>query len=642
MKKRMYLTSLLLILLLVQLTSASIFISSLNEVYNVGDEFNLNFEIAKSVTMGDFVSSSIECSNESVEIYKSPLRVSANEGKKVQILTVVDEFLIGDIRDRCYVIVKYANESAKSNEFEITSEVDVEFSVNSFNVMPGSTLDVKGFAIKKNGVPLNGLFEVSIERLGLSSSSLVSNGGFNISLGIPSNARASSYELVIIAKDIDANGNVMNKGSRDMSIRVPQIVTSLDIAVSSQNIQPGEEAIYNTIVYDQAGEYMVTEGNVSLIKPDGGEIHRGATISGQEYGFETKNSEMPGNWKIVFNVGGLKTEKIFSINEFRNASFILTDGKLIVQNTGNVPYYGVVSVRIGDEKKDINVEMSVGGSQRFNLYAPDGEYPVSVKEGNQSLSLGNTLLTGRSVDVKDADSFNVSVSPVIWWIIALLILAYACLHYYRKSAKRNYYGKEPSTSTNYREPRKTVGYEKEEGKKQECAVVSVNVRNISSIESVEGNSAMGIIMKIIEDARAENASVYNQGSHKTIVFSPEKSDNPLMSAIKFAKNTEKAISEYNSKFAMKIDFGIGVSNGMMIVEKRGDSVKFTSVGTTVTTAKRLAEQSQSETLISGNIHRAVAGKIKTAKISDNVWRVTELSKREDSSEFIKRFMKRNS
>ena len=83
----------------------------------------------------------------------------------------------------------------------------------------------------------------------------------------------------------------------------------------------------------------------------------------------------------------------------------------------------------------------------------------------------------------------------------------------------------------------------------------------------------------------------------------------------------------------------------MIKEVKNGSRIFTSVGTTVVSAKRLAEHSKNSVYITEEVRKLVLGKAKTEKVNNKIWRFKKFSKAnsesDDNNKFINRFMDRN-
>jgi len=143
-------------------------------------------------------------------------------------------------------------------------------------------------------------------------------------------------------------------------------------------------------------------------------------------------------------------------------------------------------------------------------------------------------------------------------------------------------------------------------------------------------------------AKRVGAKIYVDGDYRVIVFSPilTKSMDNNIKAIKIARDISNILAEHNRKYADKIDFGIGISSGEMIVESREGKFRFTSTGNTIGMAKKISGSSKGELLISEKIRRKALGKIKTTKIPTmDYYRVRDIVDRDEHKEFVSRFKK---
>ncbi|MFH1290914.1 MAG: hypothetical protein ABIH92_05940, partial [Nanoarchaeota archaeon] len=71
----------------------------------------------------------------------------------------------------------------------------------------------------------------------------------------------------------------------------------------------------------------------------------------------------------------------------------------------------------------------------------------------------------------------------------------------------------------------------------------------------------------------------------------------------------------------KIEFGIGINTGQLIIEEKEGKFKFISLGNTITTAKKISQQSISNILLSDAFHEKTRGKIRSLKLpGQNLWK----------------------
>jgi len=632
--------------------AATLTIDPLQPVYNIGDDMAIKLVINKGATTYGFVSILLSCSNGEVELYRAPLQVKRGEQRIVSIPTKLDRYIIGDLKGNCTLRGSYSDENAQSQPFEITSEIVVALSVPDVVIEPGTNITIGGKAIKRSGKSVDGIAQISIPELQLEVSAPVRQGAFNGSLTLPLNAPARTYTISAMAGEYGATAEALNEGTGSASFRVPQIPTVLEIAVNSITVSPGTEIMYTAVLTDQAAESIAADSVVSITTPKGERVYHKIISTNKAYAFPVLTNATPGAWNIQATRDALRHEKIVTVEELSNISLSLVDGILIVKNTGNVPYQRQLEVAIGDAHQVFSVAVDVGESQRFKLFAPEGSYPIAITMGNFSSMLGSAFLTGNAIAIKNADSGLWGVSPWLWWMIVILIVAIIAFWLYLRVRRGAYWARTPHLASerspapalpeavNPSTPKRSTVHAQESGK-YECSIVAVSVKNYNQLASVSNNPALDAIAHIVTQAINAKAKVYNQGTTKVMIFSPQVVGNPALSAALLAKSIEKTLLDYNLRYALKISFGIGIHTGMMIVEMHDEKPKFTSVGTSVVTAKKLAEEARNETIISTETHRTIGSKVKATKMDEKRWRLNSAVQRGENSEFIKRFMHRH-
>jgi class 3 adenylate cyclase len=257
------------------------------------------------------------------------------------------------------------------------------------------------------------------------------------------------------------------------------------------------------------------------------------------------------------------------------------------------------------------------------------------------------------VGVEREGAFNFwRQSYPVFWIMLLSVAVLFAFYQYGRISKKAYYGKAPAESTSV----KTAKYEApirldltnkkdviSEGKREECSVISLRIKNMEEVEKAKG-SAMDALERALTRAKDANAKIYSDRGFKTIVFAPSltsEQDNN-MRAVRVANAIERVLSEHNQRFGEKIMFGIGVHAGEMIVESGKEGFKFNAIGNMMPNAKRIAETANYSVGVSEHVHRRVLGKVKSDKDgSGNFWRLRKVMDHEAHSDFISQFKDRN-
>ena len=643
MQKSVYVVGLFFILCITPFALATIAVDPVQAVYNIGDDLALGFTITRATSAHGFLTAELSCSEGTSEIYKTPLRSSAGEQKRISIPVRLDRFLIGNLSQTCTIVIAYGDETARSTSFEISSETFVLASSREMEVQPGGSALIVGSATKKNGKPLEGILDASVMDLNISASTPVKGGLFNLTVPVSSRARAQTYVANLHAYDRDSEGELSNEGRTIVSFKVPQVLTTYDLALERTSISPSESMVYRILAYDQAEETIAVENTVTLIAPDGSRLINEQVRVGDLQQWNVLWNATPGIWILEAATQGKKLTKEVNVRAVQNVSVILENDTLIVRNIGNVPFSESIEVSIGGSPREVSVQLGVGESARFKLFAPEGSHDVRVHAGNSSTTFGNVFLTGKSVDVRNADSLSWNVAPWIWWMILILIAASVAIHFYRKFGRRSFWGRtsresSPALTPLHRtHPHSTTLSSSGEGKKEECTIVALHIKNLEHLESSDSPVAAAIA-RASAQARNARAAVYTQGAHKIMIIAPGAVGNTRQAAVSLARDLARIFTEHNRQYAMKIVFGVGINAGQMIVETHQGKPKFTAVGTAVVSAKRLAEHAKDEVFVSDELYRSMIGKIKVEKVGDKHWKLKDQSGISRNAEFLKRFM----
>lgn len=656
------------LIVLMPLSSSEIIISQPSSLYNLGEDFSVTLSLNPVNDINDFLIGKIVCNNGEVEIYKSSHNVKASEGKNLSIGAKIDRSLIGDIDGYCSFHAKFGSEEAKSQDFEISRKINNNIYIANSIVSPGEKFTISGTAKKINGQTVQGFIEAYIPGTNLSIMSTISNGEFNFDFILPINFAAGHYVVEVKAYEKESSGVTANEGMASASIKVKQIINKIDVAIDSQSVNPGNNLSYKVLLYDQTNNEARLNANVIIYDSKNGIFTKKLIIAGDIDSFLLPLEASPGYWTIEGNYEDITFKRYFYIEEVQKISYELENQTLLIKNAGNVPYKKSVEISIGDGKEIKKLNLEVGESKKFKLFAPDGSYTISIRESELSQGLGNSYLTGNAIGIKEIEILSDNKIMIWVWIVLLLVLAAIAFHYYMK-VRRKSYTEKTSTSSNaslfkfspdtkylpYEEVEKTkdapkklenrtqtpISYGAKENSKEEVAVIVLKVKNISKLRDSE-SSAFLTIEHVLQKARNVKARVYDQGAFKIIVLAPRitKSSDNNADTVKLAHQINLMLNEFNKKYAIKIEYGIGVNNGEMFIELIEGKPKFTSVGNTIVLAKNAAEKADSELLLSPTFYRKVYNIVKAEQTINRLHKVNSIIERDKHSEFIQKFMKK--
>ena len=97
--------------------------------------------------------------------------------------------------------------------------------------------------------------------------------------------------------------------------------------------------------------------------------------------FIIEKAYLSGYWKIEASYNNQTVKRFFTIGEREEAEFIIEGEKLIITNTGNVPYTKTLQILIGEKVISQKQFIDIGESKEIRLVAPEGDYNVQVSDG---------------------------------------------------------------------------------------------------------------------------------------------------------------------------------------------------------------------------------------------------------------------
>ena len=180
------------------------------------------------------------------------------------------------------------------------------------------------------------------------------------------------------------------------------------------------------------------------------------------------------------------------------------------------------------------------------------------------------------------------------------------------------------------------------GEKHPSAVISVSIKNYSTLKSHAKES----LTKIIESAKEKKGLIDWKENYIYIVFSPvvTRTYNNEMLASKVGFTILKSLLEYNRKFSDRINFNIGAHSGELVVSKSDGKLKYTSLGNTISLAKRISDSDNSKFLVSGDIRKKMMRDLKTIKEKDigknSIYSILEMKDKEVNEAKLKDLLKR--
>jgi len=684
---------------------AEISISEPKDVYNLGDRLYIDADGLVGSESGN-LNINLICGNNSNVLVKIPAR--AFSGEDTQIYSVpykilsVDDLEIGDLSQilgECQVIASLGSGVASTKTFTISNDISVVANLDKSSYDPGEAVTVEIEATKANGDLLNGFVEGS----NASSFSKIIEEGFVIEVfSVPETIEAGTYALSIRAYDT-GNSGTLNQGSTVVFLDVNQIATSIVVSLSDAEVTPGGNFTIGTEVFDQSGRKMDGTVSVRIVSPTGDIIE--TSVPNNEFAsIDFATNSTAGIWTIKASFNELSEVREFEVKEFQKVDFDFEDSVLSVANVGNTIYNKSISVQVGNEAMDLELKIETGEVRKFNVDAPDGEYELIIDDGDNSISR-QVLLTGNAVKISDLKEVGILKGYSVVWIFLIVVLGgvgTVLFMKYRKTKtvdpnkpqvaggkshlgkvmkgvskiktrvsgkvpgkikshvndSMNFTNKSPSVQgldhANYSHEDKTmVDLTKKhsmsaestlvlKGDKHMSAVVALSIKNYDELNDV----TKGSLNNAIAGAQKNKGLIDWRGDYVFVVFSPivTKTYRNEILATKEGMEILNALNAHNKKFKDKIDFNLGVHVGELIASKAGGKLKYTSIGNTISLAKRISDSDNGKLLVSEAIRKKLLRDLKVIKAKDigenQTYEVQEIKDRAADNAKLKDLLKR--
>ncbi|MEK6918101.1 MAG: hypothetical protein AABW51_04085 [Nanoarchaeota archaeon] len=153
-----------------------------------------------------------------------------------------------------------------------------------------------------------------------------------------------------------------------------------------------------------------------------------------------------------------------------------------------------------------------------------------------------------------------------------------------------------------------------QGQSQTACIVCLKVRNYN-----EGRSNGGVketLSKAIETGKSARAMVYENQENTFFILAPikTKSIKNDKEGIALAQKVKDILNYHNRVQRQKMNFGLSVSTGNMIIKQNKDIFEFAPLGDAMTKARRLASISNESVLLDDKLRALLGGEIKTERV----------------------------
>jgi hypothetical protein len=677
-------------ILLISIVSAQLSISTTDEIYNIGDKLYVNIDGIVGTDAGN-VNLNLVCSNNTVNLLKVSARAFSSTTESsyslpYKILNNQDLEIpsVASLVGECYLQASASSQVVSGAKFKISNTIKIDATSDKTYYNPGEELILDISTKKENGQDYSGELKLS----NFTEDIVLIESAKQVGIDLAENLAAGEYSISIGLED--GTGNI---GSARVSFNINQIASRISFGVNTLDVTPGDNISISGEVLDQSGEIMYDLIEFDIISPRGlkikKELQPGEDITEIVFPYNATR----GAWKIVATAGDLRDELTLNILPRAHLEYKLESNILTVTNVGNSMFNDYFNITIGSSEKRVFAELSPSEYKQFALSAPSGDYQIGSSDG-KSVFTGSTFLTGNAISIKDLSQATFLASPIIWLIlIAVLgIGGYMLMQRNPKTkkitsksgSKKSGFAKlkekiKEKTPTRYRkEVSKTINfttkspevqsideknYKSEDStmrdltlnklKTAEASLVlngdkvtaSVLALSISNYDQLNDNSKQGL-EKVLESAKGSHAVIDKRNNYIFLLFVPQvtKTYRNELLATKAGIHILDALSAFNKKFKQKILFNLGINSGEMVVSKAGGKIRYTSLGNTLSFAKRLSDSSDSKMIINDEIRKKLLRDLKVEKhvtINEKqTFSVVSIKDRDANQEKLKELLKR--
>ena len=621
-----------------------------NSVYNFGDALTISATVKSLVSATDTLYMDLICEGQLVNFYKNGVSLSSGEEKKVEASLIFTKNLIGEIKGKCKVKGTFKGDYVLTDEFSVSNTINLIPESNNTIFTPGVPALIKGSAVGENGEPANGFIDLKVvegESVLLSKHDTINNGAFSIDVTFPEDIKAGRYLLELNAYE-EEPGEIVNEktnvGFTAYNIDVTQVPTSLEIILDKE-IMPGTNARIKAVLHDQTGKNIPALAKITIKDAEKRTIEQTEKATDNYLEIPIKYNQKSSTWEVVAEFESLTAESTFFIQEKKDINISLVNNTLIITNAGNVPYDAPLTIKIGEQEVFVDANLKVDESKKYLLTAPDGEYQISVLEKGGDVYTLSSFLTGRVIGAKEKKGIRGLFSFA--WIFIILILGYVAYMFFKRQHKKAFFGFMPSLSAKKEKPIMMAGVELPlknssnlksksplivalsiKGNQQKTTAVCLHIKNLREIQKTKGD-AEKILQRAIDFAEDNKAMTYENQDSLFFVFAPIKTKTfkNETTALKIAQGIKNSLTEQNRLFKQKINFGISINNGQIIIKKEGESTKFMSMGKFIGNSKRLASFGEDITF-SKEVAEALKTEIKAEQIvgESDAYRIKEIKK----------------
>lgn len=396
------------IFLLVNVNSLILIDDDFDNKYSLGDRVLLNYSVIVEDSYSGFLETFLVCDDEKNLVDKRFVFLE-DESRNYEV-----EFLLNNEGD-CVFEVEFLEDEARTEKFEISSEVLIEYSLNGKNFFPGEEILIEGSCKKFNSEDCKGIVRFSFGE-DYEKDYFLDSGDFSVSYQLKDDFKSGIYSFSLENIERNLDGKTLSYGKKEDFVFVKSIAQSIFIEGNSE-VVPGRNSTFFIRILDQSGEFMGNKTFFVKLTDSNNEIfYQGELLSGENITFDFPYDFVRGTAHLSAFYGDIGESISLYVEDFERINFSIVGNSVVFENVGNVFYRGIQKYEMvsGNEtiEEFINLSLDVGESFLVPLEY-SGVYNITFDDK----SFFGVPLTGAAISINDDFDYRDLLGGVLLLIV---------------------------------------------------------------------------------------------------------------------------------------------------------------------------------------------------------------------------------
>lgn len=399
------LVPLLILFIFLPFSSASIeIVNKLDDVYNLGDSIDFSIKIIPDINVNALVKLTLKCTEKETSYYIVPVTLEKGKEKSLDAPSI-KAFSEGlcNIRANLESLEGENIDGITSKEFTISNRLELSFTLDKTEVLPGDIIKIEGTANKKGNAVKDGSIIIILDNK--EEQIKLDETKFSYKLKLDEHIKSGEHTIIVKVNDPYRNFNEEN-----VKINVKAIPTTLEFNLNKKEFKPKETLQLTVNLLDQAGDAINEDVNLKLFKKktlfkDETIIFEGKAEANKEFNFIFNYSTLPYDYVLKSSFGELEKEDIIKILPYQKIAMKIEGSIVFIKNVGNVEYNNEITILLEKEGKSYlvnkKIKLEVGEEIIIDLSkkVPSGNYAVTLPP--ETVTEEGTANVIKNVEIKD-------------------------------------------------------------------------------------------------------------------------------------------------------------------------------------------------------------------------------------------------